>query len=130
MSIAVELDELRRNIAEIGTDPFLLTVGDDGRSHSVSVAVRWGGDELIVPAGRHTRTNADARPLVVLLWPPAQRGEFSLIVDATVTATTTGDAGENSVTVQPTSAVLHRPAASPDARRPGCTSDCVPILRT
>ena len=55
MSIAVEIDELRRKIDEMATDPFLLTVGDDGRSHSVAVAVSWDGEELVVSAGRKTR---------------------------------------------------------------------------
>ena len=49
MSIAVELDELRVRIEEFPTDPYLLTVGDDGRSHSVAVALRWDGDLLVAP---------------------------------------------------------------------------------
>ena len=117
MSIAVELDELRRKIDDIGTDPFLLTVNDDGRSHSVAVAVRWDGDELVVSAGRRTRANASVRPLVVLLWPPPGRGEFSLIVDASVRAT-----GDAEVRLRPTRAVLHRPAPSGDG------SDCATVL--
>ena len=61
MSIAVGLDELRRKIDEFTTDPYLLSVGDDGRAHTVAVAVRWSGDELVVPAGNTTTTNATAR---------------------------------------------------------------------
>jgi hypothetical protein len=117
MSIAVELDELRRKIDEIATDPFLLTVGDDGRSHSVAVAVRWDGDELVASAGRRTRANADARPLVALLWPPPARGAFSLIVDATAIAV-----GDDDVHLSPTRAVLHRPAPA------GGGSDCATVL--
>lgn len=116
MSIAVELDELRRRIDEFATDPFLLTVGDDGRSHSVSVAAHWDGDRLVVPAGRSSRANAAARPLVVLLWPPAARGEFSLIVDADA------DVADDMVRLRPTRAVLHRAAS------PGGGSDCAPVL--
>jgi hypothetical protein len=97
---------------EFTTDAYLLTVRDDGRAQSVAVPVRWAGDELVVPAGNTSSANATARPLVALLWPPPERGGFSLIVDATVTATTeVGDAHE--VKLRPTRAVLHRPATLP-----------------
>ena len=118
MSIAVELDELRARVAELATDPFLLTVGDDGRAHSVAVATAWDGDTLVVPAGRTSRANARARSLVALLWPPPQRGAFSLIVDGTVTRV---DDDAEQVSIQPTRAVLHRPA-------PGGGSDCETVL--
>lgn len=123
MSIPVVLDELRARVEAFATDAYLLTVSDDGRSHSVAVPVRWEGDELVLPAGNTTARNAIARPLVALLWPPAVRGGYSLIVDATVTATTEGDDGRE-VTVRPTRAVLHRPAPS------GTGNDCAPVLST
>jgi hypothetical protein len=102
VSIAVELDELRDTIEEFATDPYLLTVGGDGRAHTVAVAVRWAGDTMIVSGGNTTARNAAARPSVALLWPPPARGGFSLIVDA--------DAGvqDNEITLRPTNAVLHR----------------------
>ena len=117
MSIAVELDELRARIEEFSTDAYLLTVSDDGRSHSVAVPVRWDGDELFVSGGRTSVANARARSLVALLWPPNERGQFSLIVDADVTG-----ADEGAVRLRPTRAVLHRPAPS------GAGSDCQTIL--
>jgi hypothetical protein len=116
MSIAVSLDELRHRMEEFTTDAYFLTVRDDGRAHSVAVPVRWEGDDLVVPAGNTTTRNATARPLVALLWPPPERGGYSLIVDATVIATSAGE-----VRMQPTNAVLHRPA--PD----GTGSDCAPV---
>jgi hypothetical protein len=123
VSVAVGLDELRRKIDEFPTDPYLLSVGDDGRAHSVAVAVRWSGDDLMVPAGNTTMRNATARPLVALLWPPPERGGFSLIVDATVVSTDRADA-RNEITVRPSRAVLHRPAPS------GTGNDCAPVLRS
>ena len=39
MSISVGLHELRDKIDEFHTDPYLLTVSDDGRAHTVAVAV-------------------------------------------------------------------------------------------
>jgi hypothetical protein len=118
VSIAVELDELRAKVGEFDVDPFLLTVSDDGRAHSVAVSGRWDGDELVIPAGRTSRANARARSLVALLWPSPQRGEFSLIVDGTVTRV---DDDAEAVVIRPTRAVLHRPA-------PGGGSDCQTIL--
>jgi hypothetical protein len=115
MSIPVSLDALRAQIEEWRTDAYLLTVGDDERTHSVAVPVRWDGDVLIVPAGRTTGRNAAARPLVALLWPPVERGGFSLIVDATAVI---DDAATDEVRMRPTRAVLHRPAPS------GAGSEC------
>jgi hypothetical protein len=117
MSIPVGLDELRAKIDEFASDAFLLTVSDDGRAHSVAVPVRWDGDELVVPAGRTTSSNAQTRSLVALLWPPPERGGFSLIVDANVTRVDDGH-----IWLEPTHAVLHRPAPSGDG------SDCAPVL--
>jgi hypothetical protein len=119
VSIAVGLDELRTRIEEFTTDAYLLTVSDDGRSHSVAVPVRWDGDALVVPAGRTTSRNARARPLVALLWPPPERGGFSLIVDADATRV---DDDTEAIWLAPTRAVLHRPAPS------GTGSDCEPVL--
>jgi hypothetical protein len=119
MSIPVGLDELRARIEEFPTDAYLLTVSDDERSHSVAVGLRWDGDWIVVDAGRTTCANAGARPLVALLWPPPERGGFTLIVDATVVRVD-GDAGE--VVLEPTRAVLHRPAPS------GGGSECRPVL--
>jgi len=130
MSIPVTLERLRHELADFAsTATYLLTVSADGRPHSVAVAPRWQGDELVMGAGKTSVGNAAARPQVSLVWAPAEAGGYSLIVDATVTATALGD-GDSSVTVRPTGAVLHRPAASPDATRPGCTSDCIPIMRS
>jgi hypothetical protein len=119
MSIAVGLEELRARIDEFTTEVYVLTVSDDGRAHSVAVSVEWDGDHLVVPSGGTTRRNAAARPLVSLLWPPTARGEFSLIVDATATRV---DDDAEVVVLEPTRAVLHRPAPS------GRGSDCRTVL--
>jgi hypothetical protein len=117
VSIGVGLDDLRARIDEFTADAYLLTVGDDGRAHSVAVPMRWDGDELVVPAGRSSLANAQARPLVALLWPPNARGEFSLIVDADTTGVDDAE-----LRLRPTRAVLHRPAPA------GGGSDCAPVL--
>jgi hypothetical protein len=116
MSIGVELDELRERIATFPGDAFFVTVSDDGRPHTVAVRPRWDGDDLVVSAGRTSRSNAQARALIALLWPPPAAGEYSLIVDAMVSEVTKDD-----VRLQPTRAVLHRPA-------PGGGNDCATVL--
>ena len=121
MSIPVSLVRLREAITDFGSAPYLLTVSDDGRPHSVAVPVTWDGDELVMPVGNRTRANATARPLVSLLWSPRERDGYSLIVDAEVTG-----AGDGSVVLRPTGAVLHRPAPASDDTS-ACSSDCIPL---
>jgi hypothetical protein len=125
MSIAVELAELRTAIDDTDRAPFLLTVSDDGRPHSVAVAATWSGDELELPVGNRTLANAAARPLVCLIWPAREPDGYTLIVDGDVTATRGTGAGDNAVRVRPTRAVLHRPAAGPTDS--ACGADCVPV---
>ena len=127
MSIAVDLEQLRATIDTMVRAPYLLTVSDDGRAHSVAVAWAWHDDELDCAVGNRTLANARSRPAVSLLWAPNDADGYSLIVDATVTATAgTGD-GDNVVRLQPTRAVLHRPAADGANLASGCSADCVPL---
>ena len=113
MSIGVELDRLREAIAETDRAPYFLTVGDDGRAHSVAVDWRWHDDELELSVGNRTLANAKARELVSLVWAPRERDGYSLIVDGDVTHTEGTGSGDNLVRVRPTRAVLHRPAVGP-----------------
>lgn len=125
MSDPVALDALRGETRRFGLAPYLLTVSSDARPHAVAVAASWQGDTLVLAVGAHSASNARERPQVSLLWPPDEPGGYSLIVDGT--ASPADAAGRIAVT--PTRAVLHRPASTPDAARPGCGADCVPILR-
>lgn len=125
MSISVDLDELRAAIRDTDRAPYLLTVSDDGRAHTVAVAPRWDGDELTIAVGRHTVANAQARPAVSLLWPPKDRAGYSLIVDADVIGTSSADDGHG-IRLQPTRAVLHRPA--PGLAEGEYDPDCLPIV--
>jgi len=129
MSIDVELTRLREAVTETDRPPYFITVGDEGRAHSVAVEWRWNDGELEISAGNRTLANATARGLVSLVWPPRERDGYSLIVDGDVTHTEgTGD-GDNLVRVRPTRAVLHRPARglTSDAAAGTCVSDCIPL---
>lgn len=83
---------------------FLVTVTDDGRSHSVAAQPRLSDGRFFVEAGRSTHANAASRQQVTLLFPPASGTGYSLIVDGQ--AHSEGD----HVVIQPQRAVLHRPA--------------------
>ena len=123
MSVPVALERLQNETSRFSLAPYLLTVSDDARPHVVAVAAAWEGAALAMGAGKRSATNAAARPQVSLLWPPNEPGGYSLIVDGTAAS----DGAR--ITVKPTRAVLHRPAATPDAAAPGCSADCIPILR-
>jgi hypothetical protein len=129
VSIAVDLEQLRATIDTLDRAPYLLTVSDDGRAHSVAVAWQWHEDEITCAVGNRTLANAGTRPDVSLLWPPNDADGYSLIVDATVTATSGTGTGDNLVRLQPTRAVLHRPAPDGATLATGCGADCVPLIR-
>ena len=119
MSVPVDMEKLRESVERFGALPYLMTTGEDGRPHAVSVHVWWEGDEIAVRAGRRTVRNASERPLVSLLWAPVADDGFSLIVDGA--ATVDGDR----VVIRPTTAVLHRQASAPGE---ASVSDCVGVL--
>ena len=140
--MTVDLQALHERIGEFGDRAFLVTVGDDGRPHVVSVHVGADGDRLVVAAGRRTTANVTARPGVTLLWPspvspagaiepgesdcgdptdsPGHAEDYGLIVDG---AGELVDADPPAVAIRPTAAVLHRLADTA-----GDGPACVPVL--
>ena len=124
MSVKVEIESLRAQIASAGADVFLLSVRDSpSRPHAVSAVVSWDGDELVLPAGSRSAANVDAAPAVTLLWPSSGQ-EYSLIVDGT--ARVEGDL----LRIVPTHAVLHRSvlASAPSGHSDGDDPRCKPVL--
>jgi hypothetical protein len=116
MSVKVELGELSKRLDEYGF-AYLVTVGDEGRAHVLAVMPEATDAGLLVGGiGRHSVGNATARPSVTLVWPPTEVGGYSLIVDGAATV------GDGELTIEPTKAILHRPAPGEDGRRAG--SDC------
>lgn len=130
MSVPVDLDALRTQVAERRVTPFLVTTGPDGRPHTVSVALSWDGDALTAPAGTKTARNAAAQPAVCLLWPADEVGDYALICDAN--AQVHGEGEEAHLQLTPIKAVLHRPAEQPSQVSPEacCRHDCKPVLKT
>ncbi len=128
MSVPVALEGLREEIDNHGSVAYFLSVGPDGRPHSVQLRVELTDGQLVVHPGNSTVANAEARPLVSLLWPPAEVGGYSLIVDGTVAGVSRAGGGNNFVAVNPTKAVLHRPAQSDDPDAVVHGSDCVGVF--
>ena len=117
MSIQVDLDEVRDQVAACRSCAYLLTVTDDGRPHAVSLRPEWQGDELVVRPGPRTTANAERSSEVSLLWPVSGRDGFALFVNGR--AEVRIDGGSAAVVVKPTSAVLHKtPEGAGD--EPGC----------
>ncbi|CAN5809319.1 hypothetical protein BH20ACT4_BH20ACT4_04640 [soil metagenome] len=119
MSKSVDPADLAATIERYGF-AYLVTVGDRG-VHVLAVSPVVSGSVLVVDGvGRHSQDNAATRPDVTLVWPPAEPGDFSLIVDGS--ASVEG----STITVTPTGGILHRPAPTADGTgRAG--SDCAPV---
>jgi hypothetical protein len=113
MSVPVALDELKQRVDELGTNPFLVTTGEDRRAHVLSVRARFDGSRFLMSAGRTSRANG-AGATVTLLW-PGTGGPYGLIVDGTCEV----DDDAETVTVTPTRAVLHR-LADASEELPSC----------
>ena len=119
MTQKLELAGLPDRIREYGRGAFLMTVGDSGTPHVVSVAVDWDGATLTTQPGRTSRSNIATRPTVTLLWPGDESAAYGLLVDGTASAM---DGAEGPLTITPTSAILHRLA---EAEGDGPT--CLPV---
>jgi len=102
MSIPVDLAELPEALTERGMDCYLVTLGGE-RPHVVAVTVHWDGELLVAPTGGRTAANVVVRSGVTLLWPGTADPDRSLLVDGTART----DAGQEKVTIKPTSAVIH-----------------------
>lgn len=114
MSINVAIDDVRAVAAEQAPFAYLLTVSEGDKVHLVALNPAIGADVITCESGKTSCRNANARPNVSLLWPPGRPGDYSLIVDGIATVD-----GET-LTITPTHAVRHRPAA-------GGGNDCAPV---
>jgi len=113
VSVPVALDALRGRIEQYGPNAHLVTVSSEGHPHVVSVVVEMDGGQLTSGAGRTTTANVAANPAVTFLWAAPKGDDYSLLVDATATAT------DGVLTASPTRAVLHRVAGAP-GEGPSC----------
>jgi hypothetical protein len=106
MSVPVPLDELPQALERFGLNPYIVTVGSDGRPRATSVTVQWREQLLMLGAGRRTTENVLANEQVALLWPAPAPGEHALIVDGWAAVFDSPETNEV-VFVKPGKAVLH-----------------------
>jgi hypothetical protein len=120
MSIPVDLDALRVELARRQRPAYVITAGVEGPPHLVATYLRWADGAFEAPAGRHTGRNVDRRPHASVVVPPDEPGGYSLIFDAE--AEVRGEV----LRLTATKAVLHRPAEGEG--EPGSSGhDCAPL---
>jgi hypothetical protein len=119
MSLPVDLQALEDRVKEYGRAAFLVTVGEGGTPHVVSVVVEHDGAQLTMATGRTSRHNVGQHATVTLLWPAPPGSDYSLLVDGTAAVS---EPDSEQIVVGPRSAVLHRVA---DAAGDGPT--CRPV---
>ncbi len=117
------LTRLEAAVKERGERAYVMTVSASGRPHVTYAPVRCAGDRLAADVGTQTLRNAQAQPMVTLLFPVRSADDYSLIVDG---AAAIDPAGQQ-LWLTPTRAVLHRPGAPSDPAS-SCSADCVPLF--
>ena len=123
MSVKVDLNQLADALTDY-TFAYLVTVDDGYNAHTVAVdPVLADGVIDVGPVGGSTHRNLTAHNDVTLVWPPAQRGGYTLIVDGKGRPAK----ADSALQIVPGRAVLHRKAAPGAATKPGCKDDCVPL---
>jgi hypothetical protein len=121
------IQRLGEEIDRADREPYLLTVTGEDRPHCSLTSVAWDESRLLVAAPSNwSESEALGRRSVTLLWPPAEPGGYSLIVDAS--ASTADIDGPRRLTLTPTRAVLHRRGQPAEPSGTACRSDCIPIL--
>jgi hypothetical protein len=122
MSINPTLPQLAETLARYRF-AYLVTIGNDARTHVVPVHPVFAGNILSVHGlGRKTQAHMTTQRLVTLVWPPTDPSDYSLIIDGV------GALGDDELAVTPTRAVLHRPAQRQiPTTGQGCQSDCVEL---
>ena len=125
MSIPVRIENLAQALAEYGTG-YLLT-NRAGRTKVVTVEPVVSGHRILVHGvGHGSSTNLAENPQCTLMFPPAERHGYTLLIDGT------GTVVQGMLTMEPTTAVRHRPAAHADGppasgTAADCVNDCRPL---
>ena len=115
----MRIEDLAQALAEYDTGYLLTSLA--GRTKVVTVEPEVSGDQIIAKGLGHGSTaNLAENPQCTLLFPPAERHGYTLLIDGT------GTAVDGTLTMEPSTAVRHRPAAHADGPpASGATADCV-----
>jgi Pyridoxamine 5'-phosphate oxidase len=123
IELATALSRLETAVRERGPGAYVMTVSADGCPHVTYARVRWEGDGLTAEVGTRTALNAQAKPMVTLLFAVRNDHDYSLIVDGSAAV----EPGGQRLFLTPTRAVLHRPGLPADPAS-SCGADCVPLF--
>lgn len=113
MSVPVDLPTLEPLVEALGPEALLVSVTPEATPHIVSVLVSWRESGLHLLVGKRTCANVSVHRNVTVIWPRIHDGVYRLIVDGAARM------DDDSLTVVPTFAVLHRIAGAGDAE-PTC----------
>jgi hypothetical protein len=109
--------DVRRRVTEYGPRATLVTITAEGLPHVVSVVIELDGDRLVAGIGPRTADNLAVQAGCTLTWPPADGGEFQLILDGRAEEIgEPDDAGVRRVSLSIARGILHR---LPELPEPG-----------
>lgn len=123
MSIPVDLESLRDELAARQRPAYLVTAGDEGGPHLVATYLTWSDGAFTTGCGSTTARNLTQRPQASVVVPPDEPHGYSLIFDA---AAEVVEGEERTVRLAPRKAVLHRPAVDGGVAG-GHAHDCAPL---
>lgn len=123
MSVPVDLDALRDELAGLERPAYLVTAGDEGPPHLVATFLTWVDGAFETGCGGTTARNLAERAAASVVVPPNEPDGYSLIFDATAEVV---DGPPRTARLTPTKALLHRPAAEP-AGDGADRHDCAPL---
>ena len=124
MSIKVDLDALRDELAARERPAYLVTAGPEGPPHTSATYLTFRDGVIETGCGNSTARNLAARPAATITIPPNEPDDYTLIIDVT------GEVVEGeirTVRLTPTHAILHRPGGGQDGDTGKCGHDCAPV---
>jgi hypothetical protein len=77
IELATALSRLETAVRERGPGAYVMTVSADGCPHVTYARVRWEGDGLTAEVGTRTALNAQAKPMVTLLFAVRNDHDYS-----------------------------------------------------
>ena len=104
MSISVPLNELGSQMEKYGMSAYLLTVNENITTHIANQTFSIVNSKLECPLSRSAERNITMHPKVSILWPAYEIDGYSMIIDGYCSRS------QDSLIIEPISAVLHRPA--------------------
>lgn len=118
MIAKIDFERLAVALEDFG-DAYLITTDQLGHPRARMVETRLAGTCLHVAGwGRRSHTNFLHQSTVALVYPPREAGGYSLMID--------GEAKlrDDDLTVEPATAVLHRPGEPTGPGDSPCGQDC------